>query len=197
MQPPQFDLNCSKQGEVQVTLRGTWTIHSEPPDPEPILKALDSDQLTLSFTTESLVVWDTRLLIFLKTLCTRARNSGVEVSLDGLPSGIRDLLALAEAVPEQTSAKAAPKEGPISRLGRNTLELFAQFREIATFIGQIILAFMDLFTGKRPFKFRDFFVFIQSCGVESLPIVSLIAVLVGVILSFVGAVQLQMFGAQI
>ncbi|MGD9950899.1 MAG: MlaE family ABC transporter permease, partial [Desulfobulbus sp.] len=45
--------------------------------------------------------------------------------------------------------------------------------------------------------FRDFFVFIQSCGVESLPIVSLIAVLVGVILSFVGAVQLQMFGAQI
>jgi phospholipid/cholesterol/gamma-HCH transport system permease protein len=77
------------------------------------------------------------------------------------------------------------------------MDLFDQARETAAFTGEIILAFATLLTGKSPFRARDFFYFVQACGAESLPIVSLIAVLVGVILSFVGAVQLQMFGAQI
>jgi phospholipid/cholesterol/gamma-HCH transport system permease protein len=38
---------------------------------------------------------------------------------------------------------------------------------------------------------------IQECGARALPIVSLISMLVGMILAFVGAVQLQMFGAEI
>ena len=37
----------------------------------------------------------------------------------------------------------------------------------------------------------------QDCGSRSLPIVTLISFLVGVILAFVGAIQLVMFGAQI
>ena len=37
----------------------------------------------------------------------------------------------------------------------------------------------------------------QDCGIHALPIVSLISLLVGLILGFVGAVQLVMFGAQI
>jgi phospholipid/cholesterol/gamma-HCH transport system permease protein len=38
---------------------------------------------------------------------------------------------------------------------------------------------------------------LQQCGIQALPIVSLISLLVGLILAFVGAVQLMMFGAQI
>jgi phospholipid/cholesterol/gamma-HCH transport system permease protein len=38
---------------------------------------------------------------------------------------------------------------------------------------------------------------LQECGVDALPIVSLINILVGLILAFVGAVQLLQFGAQI
>ncbi|MDB4444475.1 ABC transporter permease, partial [bacterium] len=37
----------------------------------------------------------------------------------------------------------------------------------------------------------------QECGIDALPIVSLISLLVGLILAFIGAVQLMMFGAQI
>ncbi len=38
---------------------------------------------------------------------------------------------------------------------------------------------------------------IQECGPKTLPIVSLISLLVGLNLAFVGAVQLAMFGAEI
>lgn len=54
----------------------------------------------------------------------------------------------------------------------------------AEFIGNIALASGRILT-------------VQQCGPQALPIVALIAVLVGLILAFVGAVQLQQFGAQI
>jgi len=59
------------------------------------------------------------------------------------------------------------------------------------------LAFLKLLRGKARFRRSDFIMTIQECGVQALPIVSLISLLVGLILAFVGAVQLMMFGAQI
>jgi phospholipid/cholesterol/gamma-HCH transport system permease protein len=41
------------------------------------------------------------------------------------------------------------------------------------------------------------FLFLQECGAEAFPIVSLISLLVGMILAFVAAIQLKLFGAQI
>jgi phospholipid/cholesterol/gamma-HCH transport system permease protein len=54
-----------------------------------------------------------------------------------------------------------------------------------------------LFTGKARFQRHDLWLIIQQTGVQALPIVSLISLLVGLILAFVGAVQLRKFGAQI
>jgi len=47
------------------------------------------------------------------------------------------------------------------------------------------------------FRIGDLAVVMQECGVQALPIVTLISILVGMILAFVGAVQLTRFGAQI
>ena len=47
------------------------------------------------------------------------------------------------------------------------------------------------------FRWSDTWLIIQRCGAEALPIVSLINFLIGLILGFVGAVQLEAFGATI
>lgn len=54
-----------------------------------------------------------------------------------------------------------------------------------------------MLSGKSRFRGRDLLRLIQECGVDALPIVSLISILVGLILAFVGAIQLRMFGATI
>jgi phospholipid/cholesterol/gamma-HCH transport system permease protein len=110
---------------------------------------------------------------------------------------VQRLLSLSEAVPEKSTYAKTTSGFLVTRFGRLIIDFTAQFWEVTSFTGEIILAFLALVSGKPPFTARDFFYFVQACGAESLPIVSLIAVLVGVILSFVGAVQLQMFGAQI
>jgi len=50
--------------------------------------------------------------------------------------------------------------------------------------------------GRAYFRRSDLALILQDCGAQALPIVSLISFLVGLILAFMGAVQLQQFGAQ-
>jgi phospholipid/cholesterol/gamma-HCH transport system permease protein len=66
-----------------------------------------------------------------------------------------------------------------------------------TFIGGALLALLALLRGKARLRGSDLAVHIQDCGASALPIVTLISFLVGLILAFVGAVQLRQFGAQI
>lgn len=194
---PRFTLDHSVPGRLTVQLDGAWTLHADPPGPADLLAALTPAVRNLAFVSDALDDWDTRLLIFLKLIIAAARDADVAVDLTGLPPGAQRLLALSEAVPVASTYGKDDREPLVTRLGRLILNIADQTREVAAFTGEIALAFLTLVSGKPPFKARDFFYFLQNCGVDSLPIVSLISVLVGVILSFVGAVQLQMFGAQI
>ena len=194
---PIFIINNPQPGLLVVNLGGSWTLHTNPPAPTELLTAINDTVRSLAFASERLEDWDTRLLIFLRTVISAARQQHIEIDLTGLPPGAQRLLSLSEAVPEKSTYSKGAHESLITRIGRRSIDIFAQTKEMATFTGEIILEFLALLSGKSPFRARDFFYFVQACGAESLPIVSLIAVLVGVILSFVGAVQLQMFGAQI
>jgi phospholipid/cholesterol/gamma-HCH transport system permease protein len=82
-------------------------------------------------------------------------------------------------------------------VGEATLEAGKSAGEMLAFIGEAFLALGKLLRGKARFRRSDLILLIQECGAQALPIVSLVSVLVGLILAFVGAVQLRLFGAQI
>jgi phospholipid/cholesterol/gamma-HCH transport system permease protein len=65
------------------------------------------------------------------------------------------------------------------------------------FIGEAALAFIKLLRGQASFRWSDVLALMQASGSQALPIVSLISGLIGLILAFMGAIQLRQFGAQI
>jgi phospholipid/cholesterol/gamma-HCH transport system permease protein len=69
--------------------------------------------------------------------------------------------------------------------------------ETLSFVGRMTLASLRLIRMKARFRGSDLWLLIRQCGVEALPIVTLVSFLLGVILAFVSAVQLKQFGAQI
>ena len=194
---PAYTLEQTGSGCIQIHLHGDWTLNSPIP-------ALDEFEQALSPACTGLVVngaelgkWDTRLLLFLQQLTATARKHSLNIDEEALPPGALRLLRLSRQA-EATGPGPRTKQGSLlHRIGIRALAVYKSATSMATFTGEIVLEMLRLFAGKSPFRMRDFLYFIQSCGVESLPIVTLIAILVGVILSFVGAVQLQMFGAEI
>ena len=183
-----------------VKLSGEWKITEPLPATADVEKALESARgiRRISFDTKDLGAWDSGLLtslIKIFEVCSRAK---IEVVKEGLPEGVRRLISLATAVPERKGArKEAKKEAFLSMVGGEAVAFYRSLLEILDFLGEASLAFSRLLRGKASFRRSDLWLLLQECGGQALPIVSLITLLVGLILAFVGAIQLKLFGAQV
>lgn len=152
----------------------------------------------LEFETSRLGDWDTGLVVFLIKCVGLARERGLEVRWGGVPEGVRRLIHLSEAVPEKKDALRGGNDSSLLfRVGVDVLGRTEQVRAGLTFLGENCLAFLNLLRGRAQFRWSDTWVVMQETGPEALGIVALINFLVGLILAFVGAVQLTQFGAEV
>jgi phospholipid/cholesterol/gamma-HCH transport system permease protein len=152
----------------------------------------------VAFDAQELGLWDSSLLAFLAGVSASCRERGVALDATALPTGLHNLLDLAVAVPERAGARKELSTPPyLERLGARALAVVAEGGETLSFLGSMTLASVQLVRRNARYRASDLWLLIQQCGGEALPIVTLISFLVGVILAFVGAVQLKQFGAQI
>lgn len=151
----------------------------------------------LVFDAGHVTEWDSGLLTFVSRLAADATEAGLTVDDSGLPEGARRLLALATAVPERRSARESGATSLLSRIGTTAISMTDGAIDMLRFIGGAMQAFGAFARGRARFQAGDLAAIVQDCGPRALPIVSLISFLVGLILAFVGAVQLRQFGAQI
>jgi phospholipid/cholesterol/gamma-HCH transport system permease protein len=121
----------------------------------------------------------------------------LEVDRSGLPQGAQRLLRLAYAVPEQAASPQGQTLSWIGRVGTKAVRNWDGAVQMVGFVGELSIALARLLRGRADLRIADLAVMIHEAGPRALPIVSLISLLVGLILAFVGAVQLRMFGAQI
>lgn len=148
--------------------------------------------------TASIRSWDSRLPSYLYRIADYAKRNGIALDASGLPEGVQALLKLACTVPERIDAHRSGERQPfLARFGQRVLSLSRDGGDLVRFIGETMLAGLAFATGRARFRAIDLLICIQDAGAGALPIVTLIALLVGLILAFVGAVQLAMFGAQI
>ncbi len=138
------------------------------------------------------------LLDCLRVIIDAAEDKSKLPALGDLPDNLRGLLELALAVPEESENDLTRHpDTEIAKLGEDSVLVWEGVRDLLDFIGQAVLSLSRLVTGRARFRPTDFCQTLQECGVRALPIVSLISFLMGVILAFVGNVQLSNFGANI
>ena len=194
-----LDLSQSED-EWIVRLSGNWELNQPLPPAEELEKRLGSGTKVgrLRFETDSLGNWDTGLLTFLQKVIDASTRNQIQVDKQGLPAGARRLLDLASAVPERKGArKDTVRQGFLERVGFKAMEVTRSSGENIEFVGEAFVALGRFLVGKATFRRSDLVLLLQECGAQALPIVSLICLLVGLILAFVGAIQLKMFAAQI
>ncbi|MDH3239289.1 MAG: ABC transporter permease [Alphaproteobacteria bacterium] len=196
---PGIDIRPGPEGAMELALTGAWIIGAVLPDLDALLadpKIAGAHRLRLA--DGGIADWDSILLTYLRRLEGRVAERGATTDRSGLPEGVVRLLALAEAVPrrEDTGAPGA-RPGIVTRAGEAVLRLGAEAAGMVAFLGLAAMAFGKFVLGRARFRGSDLALMLEDCGPKALPIVTLISVLVGLILAFVGAVQLQLFGAEI
>jgi phospholipid/cholesterol/gamma-HCH transport system permease protein len=124
--PARGELHCERQadGTLLVRLVGHWTVHAGAPVVTEVYEQLKASPPVrrLTFATQELMGWDSRLLTFLRQLMETSTHQQIVVDQSGLPEGVRRLLALAAAVPEREGARRGARQlSWLARLGTAVL----------------------------------------------------------------------------
>jgi phospholipid/cholesterol/gamma-HCH transport system permease protein len=185
---------------LRVNFKGDWKVDRVLPSADKLLESLRAKPSVkqLTFDAGHLESWDSGLLTFILKITAIASASGIAIEKSHLPDGVQRLLALASAVPERKGARRQAAKIPfLDRVANLAIAFWRSSQDMLAFLGETCIAVVHFLTGRAKFRLSDLFLTIQECGVQALPIVSLISFLVGLILAFIGAIQLRLFGAQI
>ncbi len=195
----KYQLTTTEEGYC-LELSGNWRFVDGIPEAAPLLSQLSSTNQPprLHFDSRRLEQWDTGFMTFLLGLLANCQEHQIQVDQTGLPPGAQKLLKLAHAVPERKGARREVLGQPIlTKVGNVTIEMHRHWSELLFFIGQVFFALGRMLRGQARFRRSDLLYQIECAGPMALVIITLISTLVGMILAFVGAVQLRLFGAQI
>ncbi|MBQ8671891.1 MAG: ABC transporter permease [Alphaproteobacteria bacterium] len=174
-------LGCNVEQNLQNLISATKTTHVK----------------SLTIQAKNLKNWDSSLLAFLYEVISLTKKQNISYDINNLPQNLQDLLNLALSVDRKPTRGNAEKYNFLGRIGQKTINLWHKITSALDFMGDVCEAIGRFCVFKSIMRKVDFWAALEDCGPKALGIVSLISFLVGLILAFVGAVQLETFGAQI
>lgn len=131
----------------------------------------------------------------------RAKAAGAQIEMVGeAPSHFAFLDELLERKPGQTPGPDEPKTSlreAVLWVGRASVQQAKQTRDAIGFFGRIAVTTMRAMRSIQHLRLTSVTRHIYETGIQAIPIVSLIAFLISVIVAYLGAQQLRQFGAEI
>lgn len=130
-------------------------------------------------------------------LAKQIQAAGLTLDLSRLPQNIRDMLTLALKVENRPPKDEAPHGGLLERIGNKSFIIYKQVKSTLRFVHETNLSLLRFFSGQAIWRRKDFWFIFGDCSYKAVGIIALVSFLVGLILAFVGALQLRTFGAGI
>jgi phospholipid/cholesterol/gamma-HCH transport system permease protein len=158
-----------------------------------------ADSAHTSLDLKDLEFVDSAGALALLELAESLKAQGGSCSLDNVPAKAQKILDLIdlEALKRQPILGAEKKGSFISEIGEGFLSFVRDVDSVVAFFGELIIDLVATCFNPRLVRWSDVILYMRRTGVEGLPIISLIALLLGLILAFMSSVQLQRFGANI
>lgn len=193
-------LERTQQGVLLVRLSGNWREGPAPSGVEMLQQALSEGPpvKALEFDTAGLTGWDSRFVALVGKCIELVCKRDIGVRYAGLPAGVQRLLVLAGVLTRKGDTRPPPvKPSFLVRLGERTIVGWEGTVGLFTFLGQSVLGLVNLLRGRAQFRWADTVLVMEQCGPQALAIVALINFLVGLIIAFIGSVELKKLGASI
>lgn len=155
------------------------------------------DVKKLQFIDDGIESWDSSLLLPIYELIKFANAKQIKYDISSLPQNLQEMVKLAFAVDRKPSHGTQNSYGFLEKIGEKTIKSLQKVGSVFSFLGDICNAIGRAVIGKSIMRGTDFGDALCECGQKAMGIVMLVSFLVGLILAFVGALQLKTFGAQI
>ena len=182
--------------DANLHLLGDWQL-GQCPDGESLIAAAPTDSKQITLITTELQQWDSSLAIALLQLARWCEQQQIKLDFQQTPETLQALLQLSTAIPVYQAQEAPPQEHFFVRVYNFARAHWNNFAQSLIFIGDITIAISRWLRGTAKTRRQDILFFIDQSGPQALAIVTLIALLVGMILAYLGSVQLRQLGAEV
>jgi phospholipid/cholesterol/gamma-HCH transport system permease protein len=188
----------SSSRTADIRCRGHWTLQGIA-GLEPQLATISpSDAETLVIDVSGITVLDTAGAWLLHRTLRACEQQGTTVQLRGLRPEHDALLQLVTTNAAQVGQPApAAKIGYLAQVGSAAWSGLADFRNMLAFVGESALVMLRVLAQPSRLRWRAILHNLQNAGVAALPITGLLSFLMGVVIAYQGADQLNRFGANI
>ena len=190
---------ASEPGRYRVAAGGDWTVSH--------IAAVDAALRKLSVPRSMPVILDLSGIDRLDTAgawvlhrtFTDLSGAGVDVGFANVTDNQAVLLRQVGAVPPAATElrESYNLTDILERVGKASVEGFKGVMRGVNFFGLALATFMRVIIHPTRLRFTSVVYHMQQVGVNALPIIALLTFLIGIVLAYLGAAQLQQFGADI
>lgn len=183
-----------------IELHNHWTVH-EVEDISQLLRNIglkDISRITIDGSDLQAVdlsaAWT--MIEFVRRLSLR----NVEIIKRGCNEehlGIFNIVRSVESMPFERKLYFGSVKDMFVHIGRSSLLAVKSLLDLQTFFGQFCITLLDTIKNPTRLRFRSVVYHINEIGLRAIPIVSLLAFLISIVLGYQGAQQLKRFGADI
>jgi phospholipid/cholesterol/gamma-HCH transport system permease protein len=145
----------------------------------------------------ALTALDTSGAWLLHRMVASLQERGRKIRIEGLRPEFEALLRLIESRSIVPGATSPPAPGVLARLGLDAWEGLRGAYGLISFLGEASVALARSIPSPRRIRWRAIAHNLQISGFEALPITGLLSFLLGIVIAYQGAEQLQRFGANL
>lgn len=138
---------------------------------------------------------DTAGAVMVQRLCRRLRTAGASVQLEDVSAERHAVLKLVASEMEVTPRR--PYSNPLERLGRRVTDGCFGITEYLAFIGRLTADSLPRMLRPHRLRWHEIAVELERAGVMAIPIIGLLAFLIGIVMAYQSGDILQTYGANI
>ncbi len=173
-------------------LEGNWTVQGLGHEPSPLLQAPSTEAIS-TLDGSALTALDTVGAWMLRSWLQQRK---AEPTLQAWPPQPLALLERLQASPPAALLQA-PRPAALARLGLLSQGAAKQAWDLLAFVGETATAAVRMLRQPAHLPWRALLREVQTGGFDALPIIGLTAFLLGVVVAYQGADQLQHYGANV
>jgi len=191
-----------KKGIFLIQCKGDWNLKTIS-DAALVLKkganAIDNNS-NVTWDVSSLKKFDSAGIILILHYVTLLKEKSCDVKIVGASSELEKMLLMFESNTEKSDVLIAKRlmiHNGLEKIGKKTVLWFRDIVEFIAFLGESFVSLVYYIVHPSSIRFNAIIKNIEEAGLRALPIVALTSFLIGVVVAYQGAVQLEKFGANI
>jgi phospholipid/cholesterol/gamma-HCH transport system permease protein len=194
-------LNVRNENDIlHVLVSGAWTLDTAIALNDEMKDLALREEGAVSVDGSGLTLLDSAGAWVLGRTIRRMADRGADIKVVNMRDDYRALLDKTEIAGADVllgEEQASSFVTLLERTGASVISSLSIGRELLGFFGLTIVTLGQVLVGRVRVRWISLFRQIEAVGFDALPIVGLLCFLVGVVLAYMGALQLQRFGASI